>query len=133
MTEEFFGTRAAYPIRSGVRGSEVGLLLPRLIPNPLRVELVTAIAMRGDSRILFFFPPLSAANPDESKRKLTQLGLSIASIVPYYRLQFRRFYPFRTRLSVFVDTGLCIIINLPVINIGNIAIAIICDYNCGVE
>lgn len=29
---------------------------PHLIPNPLRAELVTAVAARGDRRILFFFP-----------------------------------------------------------------------------
>lgn len=56
--------------------SEVGF--PRLIPNPLREKLVTVIATRGDSRILFF--PLKAIL-DESKRKLTQCVLSITPII----------------------------------------------------
>ena len=78
--DEEFSRIAEHPIRSGVR-FEVGF--PRLIPNPLREVLVTAIAMRGDSRILFFSPP---AILDESKRKLIQRGLSIAYNVPCYRL-----------------------------------------------
>lgn len=74
--------------------SEVGF--PRLIPNPLREKLVTVIATRGDSRILFF--PLEAIL-DESKRKLTQRDLSITPII-FLPIAFSRFYFFHILLHV---------------------------------